>query len=107
MIYLGWLVRTTVSLHKLINNKILLKEEEKNQDKTREEKKKEELADKEKNKEKCVNEIGIYGIILSDDTQVHMNKTAGYLVRTKNVGSNEGGVVMGFSAIDVPYLVEG
>ena len=58
-------------------------------------------------KEKCINEIGIYGIILSDDTQVHMNKTAGYLVRTKNVGSNEGGVVMGFSAIDVPYLVEG
>ena len=56
MIYLGWLVRTTVSLHKLINNKILLKEEEKNQDKTREEKKKEQTAEKEKNN-KCRNKI--------------------------------------------------
>jgi len=58
-------------------------------------------------KEKCVSEIGIYGIIISDDTTVHMNKSAGYLLRTKLSTSNEGGVVMGASAIDTPYLVEG
>jgi len=60
MLYLGWLVRTTVSLHKLINNKIMLKEEEKGfekeKEKAKEEKKKEdskesEIKDKE-NKDK-------------------------------------------------------
>jgi glutathione synthase len=64
------------------------------------------LRDGKLTKEKCVSEIGIYGIILSDDTTVHLNKTAGYLVRTKSANSLEGGVVMGFSAIDTPYLLE-
>jgi len=50
MIYLGWLVRTTVSLHKLINNKIMLKEEEKNVEKTKEDKKKELEGEKAKEK---------------------------------------------------------
>ena len=58
-------------------------------------------------KEKCVTEYGIYGIILSDETSVHLNKSAGYLSRTKNASSQEGGVVMGYSAIDTPYLIEG
>lgn len=55
-------------------------------------------------KEKCVSEIGIYGIILSDNEQVHINRNGGYLVRTKNANTYEGGVVSGYSAIDSPYL---
>ena len=52
VLYLGWLVRTIIALHKLINNKIMLKEDEKPEKK--EEKKKEEIKEnKEKeNKEK-------------------------------------------------------
>ncbi len=53
------------------------------------------------NKEKCFSEIGIYGIILSDDTTIHLNKTAGFLVRATPV---EGGSC---PAIDTPNLVEG
>ena len=47
VLYLGWLVRTIIALHKLINNKIMLKEDEKPEKK--EEKKKEEIKE---NKEK-------------------------------------------------------
>jgi 26S proteasome regulatory subunit N8 len=52
VLYLGWLVKTITSLHKLINNKIMLKEEEKLPEKTQEKKKEEEKENKEKeNKE--------------------------------------------------------
>lgn len=53
MLYLASLVRTTTSLHKIINNKIMLREEEKNAEKSREEdkKKEEEKKKKEENKE--------------------------------------------------------
>lgn len=40
VLYLGWIVRTIIALHKLINNKIMLREEDKPEKK--EEKKKEE-----------------------------------------------------------------
>ena len=54
VLYLGWLVKTIVSLHKLINNKIMLKEEEKLPEKKEVDKKKEEVEKQEKeNKEKA------------------------------------------------------
>ncbi len=56
--------------------------------------------------EKTNTEIGIFGIIISDDTTVHVNKNAGYLLRTKNADSMDGGVISGLSAIDTPYLVD-
>jgi len=57
-------------------------------------------------KETCVGELGIYGIILSDSTQVHYNRSAGSLLRTKNATNNQGGILVGGSAIDCPYLVD-
>ncbi len=51
VLYLGWLVKTIVSLHKLINNKIMLKEEEKIPEKKEVEKKKEENEKEAKEKE--------------------------------------------------------
>ena len=56
ILYLGWMVKTTMTLHKLINNKILVKEAEKQKEDKKEEEKKEKLnKDKDKddkNKEK-------------------------------------------------------
>ena len=58
VLYLSWLAKTVVALHKLINNKIAIKEEEnmeKENDKKEEEKKKEnkkEEENKEKDKDK-------------------------------------------------------
>ena len=54
VLYLSWLTKTIVALHKLINNKIAIKEEE-NMAKEEEKKKKEEKnkeKDKDKDKEK-------------------------------------------------------
>jgi 26S proteasome regulatory subunit N8 len=52
VLYLGWLVRTVISLHKLINNKIALKEEDKQPEKKDDKKKEESKESTEKeNKE--------------------------------------------------------
>jgi 26S proteasome regulatory subunit N8 len=42
VLYLGWLVRTVISLHKLINNKITLREDPEKKEEKKDEKKKEE-----------------------------------------------------------------
>lgn len=56
----------------------------------------------------CVSEFSIYGIILSNGENVYLiNKPSGFLVRTKEVNCNEGGVAAGYSAIDLPYFYEG
>jgi 26S proteasome regulatory subunit N8 len=54
VLYLGWLVRTVISLHKLINNKISLREEDKQPEKKDEKKKEEnkESLDKESKESK-------------------------------------------------------
>lgn len=39
------------------------------------------------------------------ETDILENKEIGHLVRTKSEDSNEGGVVVGFSVIDTPYLI--
>lgn len=54
-----------------------------------------------------ISEFSIYGIILSNSENVYLiNKNAGYLVRTKSIDINEGGVAAGYSAIDLPYLID-
>lgn len=56
----------------------------------------------------CVSEFSIYGIILSNADNIYLiNKPSGFLVRTKEVNCNEGGVAAGYSAIDLPYFYEG
>ena len=54
---------------------------------------------------KCVSELGIYGAILSDEKTTHLNKSFGFLLRTKESSVQEGGVVTGYSAIDIPELI--
>lgn len=45
VLYLGCLVKTIISLHKLINNRIMIKEDEKQPEKKDSDKKKEEIKD--------------------------------------------------------------
>ncbi|KAM3174103.1 hypothetical protein ACTXT7_011225 [Hymenolepis weldensis] len=52
-----------------------------------------------------ISELGIYGILLSDDKVEVENDHAGHLLRTKFVGVDEGGVVTGFASLDTPLLV--
>lgn len=48
-----------------------------------------------------ISEIGIYGIYLRDGKNDHtiINKEAGYLLRTKPSGVDEGGVATGYSVL--------
>ncbi|CAH1780470.1 unnamed protein product, partial [Owenia fusiformis] len=52
-----------------------------------------------------VSELGIYGVIIGTSDGIIMNTECGHLVRTKTLGTNEGGVAAGFAALDSPYLV--
>jgi 26S proteasome regulatory subunit N8 len=52
VLYLGWLVRTVISLHKLINNKITLREEDKEKKDEKKEEKNKEALDKESKESK-------------------------------------------------------
>jgi hypothetical protein len=54
---------------------------------------------------KCVTEYSIFGVLLSDEKTIHLNKQVGYFLRTKESTVQEGGLVSGFSAADLPYLV--
>lgn len=53
----------------------------------------------------AVSELGIYGIILAREEEIVLNEQVGWLLRTKSEESDEGGVVSGFSVLDVPHLV--
>jgi glutathione synthase len=53
-----------------------------------------------------VGELGIYGTILWDsDGKVLSNEEAGFLLRTKTKGVDEGGVAAGFGSVDSVCLV--
>ena len=52
----------------------------------------------------AVSELGIYGVILAIDGDVVLNEETGWLLRTKPEESDEGGVVSGYSVLDVPDL---
>jgi len=52
-----------------------------------------------------ISELGCFGCILSDsEGAVLHNEYAGFLLRTKFVGVNEGGVASGFATLSSPYL---
>jgi hypothetical protein len=46
--------------------------------------------------------IGIHWF--SDGKKVVWNEPCGHLLRTKKVGTNEGGVATGYSVLDSPFL---
>jgi glutathione synthase len=50
----------------------------------------------------CINEIGIFGTMVSnvDTNEEYINEVTGYLVRTKTIDTNEGGVATGYSVLD-------
>ncbi|WFD03102.1 glutathione synthase [Malassezia obtusa] len=52
-----------------------------------------------------VSELGIYGSILFSPEKTVESRSGGYLLRTKSMESNEGGVAVGYSVIDTPLLV--
>ncbi|GAA5900487.1 hypothetical protein JCM5296_001560 [Sporobolomyces johnsonii] len=54
-----------------------------------------------------VSELGVYGVVLVDEERgtVIRNETVGHLLRTKGRESDEGGVAVGFSVIDSPWLI--
>ncbi|QLL34060.1 hypothetical protein HG536_0F03850 [Torulaspora globosa] len=55
-------------------------------------------------REPIISELGIFGCILFDDTDVHLNEYSGWLLRSKFSGSNEGGVAAGFGCVDSVML---
>ncbi|MBB5020961.1 hypothetical protein [Desulfurispira natronophila] len=48
----------------------------------------------------AISEIGWYGAALYHDSQCYFNQNLGYLVRTKSVDSNEGGVCSGYACLN-------
>jgi len=55
-----------------------------------------------------VSELGIFGwSLFSRETGVHERGDVGWLVRTKGIESDEGGVAAGFSVLDSVVLVDG
>jgi glutathione synthase len=53
-----------------------------------------------------VGELGVYGTILWDaDGKILQNEEAGWLLRTKGSGVDEGGVAAGFGCVDSVCLV--
>ncbi|XP_064610828.1 glutathione synthetase-like [Liolophura sinensis] len=51
-------------------------------------------------------ELGIYGVFIGNGSTVVENRQVGHLLRTKTLGTNEGGVAAGFAGIDSPYLID-
>ncbi|KZC07199.1 Glutathione synthetase [Dufourea novaeangliae] len=56
--------------------------------------------------QELVSELGIFGIIIADENNVHVNKQGGHMLRTKLATANEGGVAAGLGACDSPFLVD-
>ena len=51
-----------------------------------------------------ISELGMFGVILADKDRVVLNKHAGFLLRTKLEGTDEGGVATGFAVLNAPWL---
>lgn len=53
-----------------------------------------------------ISELGVYGVWVGDNASdsVYLNEACGHLLRTKSVGTNEGGVATGYSVLDSPLL---
>ena len=52
-----------------------------------------------------INEMGVFGVFLSDGVTEHVNTAAGYLLRTKGTSNHEGGISAGSGFIDSVVLV--
>ena len=59
-------------------------------------------------KSECISEISSYGIILSQPEErcCIINKSSGFLIRSKLINCNEGGIANGSSAVDLPALID-
>jgi len=53
-----------------------------------------------------ISELGIYGTFLGDGAATYRNDYAGYLLRTKQTGVDEGGVATGYSVLNSVMLHE-
>ena len=53
-----------------------------------------------------LSELGIYGTFLGNGCEELLNNTAGYLLRTKQTGVDEGGVAAGSSVINSVLLCD-
>ncbi|MCP4702874.1 MAG: glutathione synthase [Gammaproteobacteria bacterium] len=53
-----------------------------------------------------VNELGIFSVCIARGREILHNTAAGYLLRTKPVAVDEGGVASGFAVLDSPALSE-
>lgn len=56
--------------------------------------------------EKLVSELGIYGSVVANGSDIISNRASGYLVRSKKYGTNEGGVASGFAGISSLLLLD-
>ena len=56
-------------------------------------------------KEGLISELGVFGVIISNNQEIVLNQTGGYLLRSKALGVNEGGVASGFAALDSICLI--
>ncbi|XP_047345527.1 glutathione synthetase-like [Vespa velutina] len=52
-----------------------------------------------------ISELGIYGVIIGNHTDILYNEEAGHILRTKMSTENEGGIIAGVGVLDSPYLV--
>ncbi|XP_038659609.1 glutathione synthetase-like [Scyliorhinus canicula] len=53
----------------------------------------------------CVVELGVFGVYIRKCQKLVMNESSGYLLRTKSTESAGGGVSVGVSVLDTPYLI--
>ena len=58
------------------------------------------------NVQNSISEYSIYGIILSNENNLIINKSVSFLVRTKNKDDIEGGIMEGAGAVDLPCLID-
>ncbi|XP_078482786.1 glutathione synthetase-like [Ciona intestinalis] len=51
-----------------------------------------------------VSEFSIYGVFLTDGSNITESRAVGHLLRSKSVTQNEGGISAGIAALDSPFL---
>lgn len=56
--------------------------------------------------DRLVSELGIYGSIVADGSLMKVDRTGGYLVRSKKSGVKEGGVAAGYAGISGLLLID-
>ncbi|SCU96474.1 LAMI_0F06678g1_1 [Lachancea mirantina] len=62
------------------------------------------LRGREISREPILSELGIFGYVVFDDSNILVNETAGWLLRSKSSSSDEGGVAAGFGCVDSVVL---